>query len=140
MGAKTGATPDGRRSGEPLSPGMSPSLLAIGHKTSVGQILSALEPLDLTLYPVVAVLDVKLPAARGGLSPHAIVPVIRRFLAAGGSVLQINCVDQDMLKEARMHPELHPDLVVRVSGYSSVFVRLGEPIQDEIITRTMVRT
>jgi len=140
MGAKTGATPDGRRSGEPLSSGMSPSLLAIGHKTSVGQILSALEPLDLTLYPVVAVLDVKLPAARGGLSPNAIMPVIRRFLSAGGSVLQINCVDQDMLKEARVHPELHPDLVVRVSGYSSVFVRLGEPIQDEIITRTMVST
>jgi formate C-acetyltransferase len=140
FGAKTGATPDGRRAGEPLSPGMSPSRLAIGHTASVGQILSALEPLDLTLYPVVAVLDVKLPAARGGLSPNAVVPVVRRFLSAGGSVLQINCVDQEMLQDARLHPEMHPDLVVRVSGYSSVFVRLGESIQDEIMTRTMVST
>jgi pyruvate-formate lyase len=140
FGAKTGATPDGRRAGEPLSPGMSPSLVAIGHKSSVGQILSALEPLDLTLYPVVAVLDIKLPAARGGLSPNAVVPIIRRFLVAGGSVLQINCVDQELLKDARIHPERHSNLVVRVSGYSSVFVRLGESIQDEIISRTMVGT
>lgn len=140
FGFKTGATPDGRRAGEPLSSGMSPSLVATGQKTSIGQILSALEPLDLTLYPVVAVLDVKLPAARGGVSPEIVVPVIRRFLASGGSVLQINCVDQEMLQAAREHPDQHPDLIVRVSGYSSVFVRLGEAIQDEIIARAMVST
>jgi formate C-acetyltransferase len=68
------------------------------------------------------------------------VPIIRRFLVAGGSVLQINCVDQELLKDARIHPERHSNLVVRVSGYSSVFVRLGESIQDEIISRTMVGT
>lgn len=137
FGTKTGATPDGRHAGDPLSSGMSPSLISTGHRTSIGQILGALEPLDLTLYPVVAVLDVMLPAVRGGLSSKAVVPVIRRFLTAGGSVLQINCVDPDMLKDARIHPEQHPDLVMRVSGYSSVFVRLGESIQDEIISRTV---
>ena len=138
FGAQTGATPDGRRAGEQLSPGMSPSLLATGPSSSIGQLLSALEPLDLTLYPVVAVLDIKLPAVRGGVPSAAVAPVIRRFLMAGGSVLQINCVDQEMLKAARVHPELYPDLVVRVSGYSSPFVRLAEPIQDEIIARTVV--
>lgn len=137
FGAMTGATPDGRRAGEHLSAGMGPSLLAFGGDSSVGQVLSALEPLDLTLYPVVAVLDVKLPAARGGIPAPAVGAVIRRFLSAGGSVLQINCVDQEMLKEARAHPERHPDLVVRVSGYSSRFVRLAEPIQDEIIARSV---
>jgi formate C-acetyltransferase len=138
FGASTGATPDGRRAGEYLSAGMSPSLLALDHGASIGQVLSALEPLDLTLYPVVAVLDVKLPAVRGGVLAQIIVPVIRRFLAAGGSVLQVNCVDQGMLKDARVHPERHPDLVVRVSGYSSVFVQLADPIQDELIARTVV--
>lgn len=140
FGPKTDATPDGRKAGELLSAGMSPSLLALGRNAGISEVLAALEPLDLTLYPVVAVLDVKLPASRGGVSSQVIVPVIRRFLAGGGSVLQINCVDQALLKDARIHPEQHPDLVIRVSGYSSHFVRLAEPIQDEIIARTVVKT
>ncbi|MEI6518752.1 MAG: pyruvate formate lyase family protein [bacterium] len=138
FGVKTSATPDGRRAGEHLSPGMSPSMLAIGQKTSIGDILSALEPLNLTLYPVVGVLDVKLPSMKSGISSSAIVPVIHRFLTVGGSVLQVNCVDQEILKDARKHPELYPDLIVRVSGYSSQFIRLSESIQDEIIARTIV--
>ena len=133
----TGATPDGRLAGDYLSAGMSPSLLALGHRASVGQVLAALEPLDLTIYPVAAVLDVKLPAVRGRLPAYAIVPVILRFLDAGGSVLQMNIVDQAMLEEARLHPELHPDLVVRVSGYSAYFSDLSALIQDEIIERTV---
>jgi formate C-acetyltransferase len=136
LGEKTGATPDGRRDGHYLSPGMSPSVLALGQHASVGQVLSSLEPLNMKDYPVVAVLDLKLPATPGGLPSSALVAVLRRFLASGGSVLQINCVSQDTLTEARAHPERHPDLVVRVSGYSSVFVRLPEAIQDEIIDRT----
>jgi autonomous glycyl radical cofactor GrcA len=116
---------------------MSPSPLALGAECSIGQVLSALEPLDLTRYPVVAVLDVTLPVAKGGIPAFAVVAVIRRFLVSGGSVLQINCVDPEALREARCHPERHPDLVVRVSGYSSVFVRLAEPIQDEIIARSV---
>jgi pyruvate-formate lyase len=137
FGAATGATPDGRRAGELLSPGMAPSPLALGAECSIGQVLSTLEPLDLTRYPVVAVLDVTLPNALGGIPAFAIVAVIRRFLASGGSVLQVNCVDAEALRDARRHPERHPDLVVRVSGYSSVFVRLAEPIQDEIISRSV---
>lgn len=141
FGARTGATPDGRRAGEPLSAGMSPSLLAAADgATGIGQTLSALEPLDLKQYPVVAVLDVKLPAAGGRLPPAVVTPILHRFLRAGGSVLQVNCVDQAVLLDARVHPERHPDLVVRVSGYSASFVRLAGAIQDEIIARTAVRT
>ena len=137
--ARTGATPDGRKAGELLSPGMGPSLIALGKESSIGQMLAALEPLDLTLYPVVAVLDIKLPAARSGISPAVIVPVIRRFLDAGGSVLQPNCVDQAELVAAREHPEQHPDLVVRVSGYSAYFTTLMPDIQDEIVERTVAQ-
>ena len=136
FGQSTGATPDGRRAGEHLSSGMSPSMQALGSEADLGRLLTALEPLDMTRYPVVAVLDVKLPALSGGMRPAFIVPVLRRFLEAGGSVLQTNCVDQAVLEDARRHPDRHPDLVVRVSGFSSVFVRLSESIQDEIIART----
>jgi len=136
MGHQTGATPDGRRAREPLSPGMSPSPLALGDGTSVGCILDAVDQVDLSAYPVVAVLDMKLPWSHAGLRPEVIVPVIRRFLDVGGSVLQFNVVDPSVLREARAHPERHPDLVVRVSGYSARFTTLPDAIQDEIIART----
>jgi len=137
FGHQTGATPDGRRAGEHLSAGMSPSVLSLGEKCSIGQVLSALEPLDLSVYPVVAVLDLKLPLGTNGSGPEVIVPVIERFVRSGGSVVQINTVDPSILLAAREHPDRHPDLVVRVSGYSAYFSTLSEAVQTEIIDRTL---
>ena len=138
FGTMTGATPDGRKAGEYLSQSMSPSVLSLGQKCDIGQVLSALEPLNLTLYPVTAVLDVKLPAFGDGCGAEVIVPVINRFLQNGGSVLQVNYVNPEMLLEARKHPQRHPDLVVRVTGYSAYFNTLPEAVQDEVIERTLV--
>lgn len=139
FGLQTGATPDGRRAGEHLSSGMSPSQLAWGISSSAGggscsagQVLDAIAPLDLTDYPVVGVLDLKLPA---GCSPEQIVPVIRRFVSSGGSVLQLSCVDTATLMDAKAHPERHRDLVVRISGFSAYFAILPEEMQDEVIRR-----
>ena len=136
MGQKTEATPDGRRAQDPLSPGMSPSPLALGEGTSAGCLLDAVDQLNLTAYPVVAVLDMKLPWSHAGLQPDVIVPIMRRFLDVGGSVLQLNVVDPTVLRDARAHPERHPDLVVRVSGYSARFTTLPDAIQEEIVART----
>ncbi|MBC8236427.1 hypothetical protein H8E77_43325 [bacterium] len=138
FGTMTGATPDGRKAGEYLSQSMSPSVLSLGQQCDIGQVLSALEPLNLTLYPVTAVLDVKLPAFDDGYGTEVIVPVIKRFLHNGGSVLQVNSVDPEVLLEARKHPQRHPDLVVRVTGYSAYFNTLPEAVQDEVIERTLV--
>lgn len=137
QGTATGATPDGRLAGEFLSPGMSPSPLALGRECSIGQVLNSLAPLDLTDYPVVAVLDLKLPASPSGYPPEVVVPVIRRFIDCGGSVMQINVVDPNALIDAKAHPEQYPDLVVRISGYSAYFTTLPEPVQDEVIARSL---
>jgi len=50
--------------------------------------------------------------------------------------VQFNVVDKDVLLDAQVHPENYPDLVVRVAGYSSYWVDLGKPMQDDIIKRT----
>lgn len=136
LGQALGATPDGRRAGAYLSQSMGPSLEALGSQFEIGAVLDALEPLDLTDYPVVGVLDLKLPAAPGGHGPATIKPVLRRFMDAGGSVMQLNVVDADVLREAQAHPERHPDLSVRVSGYSAYFATLSAEVQTEIIDRT----
>ena len=138
LGKKTGATPDGRKAGEHLSQSMSPSTLSLGQQSDIGSLLNILEPLDLKQYPVAAVLDLKLPVTRAG-QPAFIVPIIKRFLENGGSVLQLNVVDPDILLDARQHPGKHPDLVVRVSGFSARFNALPGETQEEVIHRTLVQ-
>jgi formate C-acetyltransferase len=53
-----------------------------------------------------------------------------------GKHIQFNILDKDMLLEAQAHPENYRSLVVRVSGYSALWVELDVKIQNEIIART----
>ena len=138
FGEATGATPDGRRAGEHLSPGMSPSPLAFGGQTGITDVLSALEPIDLTDYPVVSILDAKLPTLSAA-DRTVMNAIMRGFIDNGGSVMQLNLVDQAVLIDARQHPERHRDLVVRISGYSAYFTTLPGNIQDEVIERTVLQ-
>ena len=61
---------------------------------------------------------------------------LRGYCRNGGTALQVNLLDAELLQDAQRHPEQHRDLVVKVSGYSAGFVDLGRSIQDDIIART----
>ena len=50
--------------------------------------------------------------------------------------IQFNIVSLETLKEAQRHPERHMDLMVRVAGYSALFVSLDPSVQEDIIART----
>lgn len=49
----------------------------------------------------------------------------------------VTVVDRGVLEDAQIHPELYPDLIVRVAGYSAVFVNLGKDVQEELLSRTL---
>ena len=49
----------------------------------------------------------------------------------------VTVVDHGVLQDAQKHPENYPDLLVRVAGYSAVFVNLSTDIQDELISRVL---
>jgi len=78
--------------------------------------------------------------ARTRERPEVVAAVLRCFVEYGGSVLQLNVVDPQTLGEASQHPERHPDLVVRISGYSAYFRTLSPALQDEVIERTLAAT
>ena len=62
--------------------------------------------------------------------------MIKTYLTHGGKHIQFNVVDRAEMEDAKVHPEDHPELVVRVAGYSAYFTRLPESIQNEVIERT----
>ena len=60
---------------------------------------------------------------------------LRGYCRNGGTALQINTIDADMLRDAQKHPENYRHLLVRVTGYNAYFTSIGRELQDEIIAR-----
>jgi formate C-acetyltransferase len=60
---------------------------------------------------------------------------LRGYVENGGTALQINLIDADMLRDAQQHPENYRHLLVRVTGYNAYFTSIGKELQDEIIAR-----
>ena len=60
---------------------------------------------------------------------------LRGYVENGGTALQINMIDADMLRDAQQHPEDYRHLLVRVTGYNAYFTGIGKELQDEIIAR-----
>ena len=60
---------------------------------------------------------------------------LKGYIENGGSALQINLIDADMLRDAQQHPENYRNLLVRVTGYNAYFTTIGRELQNEIIAR-----
>ncbi|MEG1958224.1 MAG: glycine radical domain-containing protein, partial [Lachnospiraceae bacterium] len=135
FGAVTGATPDGRYSGAPLSEGISPAQGA--DKYGPTAVLKSAAKLD-HLKTGGTLLNQKfspaLLADDNGL--NALCHLIRGYFRMDGHHIQFNVIDSQTLKEAQAHPEEYQNLIVRVAGYSDYFHNLSADLQNEIIQRT----
>jgi formate C-acetyltransferase len=60
---------------------------------------------------------------------------LRGYIENGGSALQVNMLNADLLRDAQKHPENYRHLLVRVTGYNAYFTTIGKELQDEIIAR-----
>jgi pyruvate-formate lyase len=60
---------------------------------------------------------------------------LRGYIENGGTALQVNMIDANMLREAQKHPEDYRHLLVRITGYNAYFTSIGKELQDEIIAR-----
>ncbi len=135
FGSVTGALPDGRLVGKPLSEGISPvqgvdvkgptavlkSAARIDHVKTGGTLLNQ----KLT------------PSFFDDSESYAkLSALIRTYFRMDGHHIQFNVVSAKTLRDAQQHPERYRDLIVRVAGYSDYFNHLGEDLQEEIICRT----
>ena len=60
---------------------------------------------------------------------------LKGYTENGGTALQINMLDPEVLKDAQAHPSEYRHLLVRVTGYNAYFTSIGKELQDEIIAR-----
>ena len=63
--------------------------------------------------------------------------LFKTYFDKGGCQLMVTVVDHGVLEDAQKHPENYPDLIVRVAGYSAVFVNLTKDVQEELLSRTL---
>ncbi|MHB9134421.1 MAG: pyruvate formate lyase family protein [Armatimonadota bacterium] len=135
MGGETAATPDGRAAGERLSQGASPSSLA--HIPSLAHLLSSMSAVDYTEFPASPVIDLQVQQVpnREEMTSH-VLALLKTFIQLNGPLFQCSLVDPAILRDAQNHPELYPDLVVRIAGFSIYYTTLPREAQDEFITRT----
>ncbi|MCR5175206.1 MAG: hypothetical protein K6C09_11345 [Oscillospiraceae bacterium] len=135
QGYHTWATPDGRRTGEPIADAASPaqgrdrngptavftSALCYDHSRFMDGIA-----LNLRMHPSVL-------ANQDGI--NKLRDVSKAYFDQGGLEVQYNVVDTNTLRAAQAEPSSYRDLVVRIAGYSAYFIELGRDLQNDIIAR-----
>lgn len=136
MGQATGATADGRKSGESLSNSMG----AVQGMDREGPtaLMNAVNRTKLYYAENGMVLDIRfIPSfLEEETGQRALRQLIETYFHQGGMEVQISVMSREKLLAAQKEPEKYQNLIVRVSGFSAYFVTLRKVTQDEIIKRT----
>ena len=129
------ATPDGRLAGKPLSDAASPTY-GCDTRGVTSTLLSVSKP-DYTRCACGTVVNQKFsPSAFEDGKREKLLSLIRVYFKRGGQEIQINSTSREVLIDAMEHPEKYPSLVVRVSGFSAIYVTLAREVQEDILSRT----
>lgn len=134
-GSKVGATPNGRRAGEPISHGANPNIhfrhdgAATAQSNGIAMVQCGYgntAPLQIEFDPYVEADDKGI---------DVILQLIEGHFKQGGTLININVLDTEKLLKANDNPDLYPDLVVRVTGFTAYFASLSPKFRQLVVDR-----
>ncbi|MGE4454749.1 MAG: pyruvate formate lyase family protein [Sphaerochaeta sp.] len=136
LGRVVGATPDGRRFGEPITHGANPNMRSDGEGNAL--VLSSTIARMQPGYGNTAPLQLEFDPFLDDNNPRTIVKsLILAHFALGGTLINVNIVNKEQLLEANRHPEQYPDLVVRVTGFTAYFCMLTPEFRQLVVDRIL---
>lgn len=139
FGQLLGASAGGRKAWQPLSDGISPTQGAdYKGPTAIIKSVSKMsnDNMNIGMVHNFKLMPGLLDTPEG---EQGIITLIRSASILGNGEMQFNYLDNKTMLEAQQNPKDYRDLVVRVAGYSAFFVELCKDVQDEIISRTVLR-
>ena len=133
-----GATPDGRLSGVPISQNSAPALGACTAGITARLCSMSSIPFN-RIVSGAQNLSIQPRVFSGDNGLNNLASVLGGYFDMGGLQLQITSIDPQELIDAQDNPDIHRDLMVRVTGYSAVFVDMTKSAQDDIIRREVMK-
>ncbi|HTY36544.1 MAG TPA: pyruvate formate lyase family protein [Bacteroidota bacterium] len=135
MGKDVGATPNGRYSQSPIShgPNPDPGFRKDAAPTALAEIVAAVQPGYGNTAPMQIELDPGLSKSSEDIDK--VVALIRTHFDLGGTQINMNILNKKAILEAQKDPSSHPDLVVRVTGFSAYFASLSPEMRQIVVDR-----
>ncbi len=135
MGKELGATPNGRHRGDPISHGANPDpgFRADGAPSAMALAIAGVQCGYGNTAPMQLELDPGLSAS--GEDVEQVASLIRTHFALGGTQINLNILDKEKVLAAHADPCKHPDLIVRVTGFSAYFASLSKEFRQLVVDR-----
>lgn len=137
FGKSTGATPDGRYSGDEFSPSISISMDRC--KSGITAYFKSISKIDYKKMPNAVVVNVTLDKNMVNTENklEKLTYLLDTYFQLGGVQLQINYISSKELEKAQETPDKYRNLRVRVTGFSGYFTTFDTDLQNELIRRAI---
>ena len=140
FGKAVGATPNGRKAGEPISHGANPlpGFRKDGALTAMARAVASVQPGYGNTAPWQLEVDLGLADDPGAVDK--VMALLDGHFALGGTLVNINVVDAEKIRAAHKDPSKYPDLVVRVTGFTAYFNSLSPAFRELVVKRLVKET
>ena len=137
FGAAVGATPDGRYAGTPISHGANPvpGFVKDGASLSLAKAIAKIQPGYGNTAPMQWELD---PGFAKEDNVSVVEAILKAHFKMGGTLVNVNIMDKDVILKAHKDPSLYPDLVVRVTGFTAYFCMLSPEFRQLVVDRILM--
>lgn len=137
LGKEVGATPNGRRRGDPIShgPNPDPGFRKDGAPTALAVAVADVQPGFGNTAPMQIELDPGVSSSEEDM--ETVAHLIATHFELGGTQINMNILDKERILEAYEDPTRFPDLVVRVTGFSAYFASLSPEMRRTVVERIL---